>query len=169
MIVNGNEKVIISQEKITPNKIQIYKDNKKYSYICEVRSSNENTFNIPKLVSIKITDKLDKTQNKLYINVPIINVDIPVFIIFKIFGCLSDKEIIYNIIDNDGIYDNDMIKTLLPSIEESFEIRTKLDAFQYLYQYLNQSYNYLSDENKNKYINNYVLKNILPTCSRSFW
>ena len=162
MIVNGNEKVIISQEKITPNKIQIYKDNKKYSYICEVRSSNENTFNIPKLVSIKITDKLDKTQNKLYINVPIINVDIPVFIIFKIFGCLSDKEIIYNIIDNDGVYDKDMIETLLPSIEDSFEIRTKLDAFQYLYQYLNQSYNYLSDENKNKYINNYVLKNILP-------
>ena len=162
LIINGNEKVIISQEKIAPNKIQIYKNSKKYSYICEIRSSNEKLFNIPKLVSIKITNKIDKSSNKIYINVPIIAKELPIFVIFKIFGCLSDKEIIYHIIDNNDIYDKDIINTLLPSFEDVFSIRTKLDAYEYLYPYLNQSYNYLSNENKNKYIENYILKNILP-------
>ena len=162
LIINGNEKVIISQEKITPNKIQVFKDTKKYSYICEIRSYHEKLFNIPKLTSIRITNKFDKMLNKIYINVPILQKDIPLFVIFKIFGCLTDKEIIYHIIDNNGVYDGKFIDVLLPSFEDVFKIRTKLDAFEYLYPYLNQSYNYLSNENKNKYIENYVLRNILP-------
>ena len=37
----------------------------------------------------------------------------------------------------------DLIKNiLLPSFEDSFNIRTKLDAYEYLYPYLNQTYNY---------------------------
>ena len=97
-IINGNEKVIISQERKVYNIPQVFENNKsssKYSYICEIRSSNENLFNIPKLVSIKMTDKLDKSSNKIFVNVPIITKELPIFIIFKIFGCLSDKEIIY--------------------------------------------------------------------------
>ena len=166
MIVNGNEKVIISQEKIAPNIIQIFKNNKynkKYSYICEIRSINEELFCIPKLLSIRITNNLDKFTNNIYIKVPIVEKDIPIFIIFKIFGVLSDKEILYNIIDNSNDkLDTLMTNILLPSFEESFKIRTKLDAYEYLYPYLNQSYNYLSNESKNKYIQNYILKNILP-------
>ena len=45
--------------------------------------------------------------------------------------------------------------------------RTKLDAYEYLYPYLNQTYNYLSNDNKNKYIQNYILKNILPHISNN--
>ena len=59
-IINGNEKVIISQEKIANNLIHVYKNPKnysKYSHICETRSLNENTFAIPKVSSIKITNK----------------------------------------------------------------------------------------------------------------
>ena len=84
-----------------------------------------------------MTDKLDKSSNKIFVNVPIITKELPIFIIFKIFGCLSDKEIIYHIIDNNSIYDKDMINTLLPSFEDVFSIRTKLDAYEYLYPYLN--------------------------------
>ena len=58
-IINGNEKVIISQEKITPNIIQVYpsKANSKYAYVSEVRSSRDNTFGITKTISVKITNK----------------------------------------------------------------------------------------------------------------
>ena len=57
MIVNGNEKVIITQ-KIIPNKIQIFKHHKllgsKYSLICEVRSQLEESYMIPKIVTLKM-------------------------------------------------------------------------------------------------------------------
>ena len=59
-IINGNEKVIITQEKIVPNIIQVYHNSKntsKYSYISEVRSSNEKIFGTTKTISIKITKK----------------------------------------------------------------------------------------------------------------
>ena len=72
-IVNGNEKVIISQDKIAPNTIQIFKNNKptiKYNYIAEVRSCNVNKFTIPKLISVKIKNNLDKFSNEIYVNIP---------------------------------------------------------------------------------------------------
>ena len=46
-IINGNEKVIICQEKIVHNLIQIYKNNKlsnKYAYLCEIRFLDEKNF-----------------------------------------------------------------------------------------------------------------------------
>ena len=54
-IINGNEKVIISQEKITPNIIHVYrsKANSKYAYVSELRSSRDTTVGITKIRSIK--------------------------------------------------------------------------------------------------------------------
>ena len=46
-IINGNEKVVITQEKVVPNIIQIYQNNKissKYKFTCKVKSCNPNTF-----------------------------------------------------------------------------------------------------------------------------
>ena len=55
-IINGNEKVIITQEKIVPNMIQVYKNGKnssKYSFISEVRSCNEKYLEQQKLSVLK--------------------------------------------------------------------------------------------------------------------
>ena len=166
MIVNGNEKVIISQEKIAPNTIQVFKNNKpivKYNYIAEVRSCNENKFTIPKLISVKIKNNLDKFSNEIYVNIPSIKQDIPIFILFRLYGCITDKEIIYNIIDNSNSkIDEIMTNILIPSFEEVSDIRSKQDAFKYLHKYLNQSYNYIDDEKKNNFIKNCIMINILP-------
>ena len=59
-IINGNEKVLITQEKIIPNIIQIYKltkNNTKYSYLSEVKSYPILSYGITKTTSIKITNK----------------------------------------------------------------------------------------------------------------
>ena len=67
-IINGNEKVLISQEKIAPNIIQVYNVNKnasKYSFVSEVKSSNDDTYGINKPLSIKITGKENLFDNKL--------------------------------------------------------------------------------------------------------
>ena len=133
MIINGNEKVIISQERIANNIIQVFKNNKsnsKYIYLSECRSCSEKIFNIPKLTSIKITNKPDKFNNEILVNIPNIKPEIPIIILFRLFGCLNDKEIIYNIIDNsDKDINGTIVKVLLPSFKATENKRTGRRAF----------------------------------------
>lgn len=166
MIINGNEKVIISQERIANNIIQVFKNNKnntKYTYISECRSLNEELFNIPKLISIKITNKTDKFNNEIKAILPNMKNEIPLIILFKLFGCLSHKDIIYYIIDNSNRdLDNILIKVLLPSLNQYSEIKTEHEAYKYIFQYLNKNYNNISIEKKMLFIKNNIISNILP-------
>ena len=82
-IINGNEKILITQEKIIPNKIQTFKNSKaisKYKYISEVRSIHEKKFTIPKTLSLKITNKLNIYDNTIKITIPHIKHDIPILL-----------------------------------------------------------------------------------------
>ena len=163
-IINGNEKVIITQEKIIPNIIQVYQNSKngsKYSYISEVRSCNEKIFGPTKTISIKITKK--KTENKLYISFPHIKQDIPLFIVFKALGCLTDKEIIYFIIDNNqSELDCEMIKLLKNSILDSSDIYTEIDAIKYISRHINHINTSFTNEMKMNYTKSILLKEYLP-------
>jgi len=56
LIVNGNEKVLITQEKVVPNIIHLYpapNNNTKYKYISEVKSVSPEAFGVVKLVVLK--------------------------------------------------------------------------------------------------------------------
>ena len=163
IVLNGNEKAIISQERICNNDILVYNNTKKtnkYSYIVECRSCLDTIYNIPKAVSIKITNKLNIYNNLIYITIPNIKSDIPICVLFRALGCINDKEILYNIIDNnEGELDDQIIKVFTPSLYDSKEINTKKKAFDYLSNYIyfyRDSHNSL--ENKNKYIKDSILK-----------
>ena len=164
MIINGNEKVIISQEKIAPNMIHVYRDkaNSNYSFISEVRSSNEYTYNIPKLMSIKIKNNSDLFENKLYIFIHNIKNEVPVFVIFKLLGAISDRDIISNIIDNNDSYiDNIMINILKKSLMDVYSIQTPNQAYEYIFKYF-PKISGLPFDKKKEYIVNYIKPNIIP-------
>ena len=165
-IINGNEKVIICQEKIVHNLIQIYKNNKlsnKYAYLCEIRFLDEKNFGIPKTVSLKITSKPNIYGNKFYILLPHMKNEIPIFVLFRALGCGPDKDIIYYILDNNGSkIDETMKKVLRGSIEEAYSIRTENEAIKYMIKHINNnSYYSQSDEKKYNYIKNCILKEYL--------
>jgi len=165
-IINGNEKVLISQEKVVSNIIQVYpisKNASKYSYSSEVRSSSDKTYGINKNISIKITNKTDVFENNIYISIPHIKQDIPIFIIFRALGCLSDKEIIYFIIDNnDSESDNLMIKILYKSLLEVSEYRDEHESIKYISKYLNNTNSTYSNQMKINYTTNIIKKEYLP-------
>jgi len=164
-IINGNEKVIISQEKIANNTIQVFKNTKqatKYKYIAEIRSCREDMFMMPRVFSFKITNKPDRYNNLIRLNISSIKKDIPLILIFKLLGCENDKEIIYNIIDNsDHDIDEEMIKILLPSLNELREIQTEKDAQIYLFRYITFNNYITTDEKKIQYIKDTIIKNYL--------
>ena len=168
-IINGNEKVLISQEKISPNIIQVFSNQKlgKYSLLSEVRSFSENNYSHPKTVSVKITSKEDKYNNLIRVSIPHIRSEIPLFILFKALGCISDKDIYYHIIDNNSSQiDKDMIKTLYLSIKEAEGIKTQNEAIRYIIKYINNTnyYNYQDATEKVKmdYVVNNVIKDMFP-------
>ena len=164
-IINGNEKVLISQEKIVPNIIQVYKISKsctKYSYVSEIRSNNEKTFGITKTFSIKITNKCNKYDNLLYATILRIKEDIPIVILFRALGCISDKEILYFIIDNNGSeIDRIMTKILVKSLKDSENYRTEYDCIKYISKYLVVQ-NSISIDHKIEYFKNILNKEYLP-------
>jgi DNA-directed RNA polymerase II subunit RPB2 len=165
-IINGNEKVIISQEKVANNLIQVFKNPKnssKYSHICETRSLDENKFGIPKVVSIKITNKPDIYNNHLRIMLPHMKTEIPIFILFRALGCETDKEIVYHIIDNNkSSVDENILKILRLSIEEAFDIKTETEAIKYISKHINNNNYYIQNEEKKiNYVKTVILKEYL--------
>ena len=59
-IINGSEKVIVSQERVAENKIYVFKNTKqqsKYSHICEIKSIPNKKILTPKNIQVKLTSK----------------------------------------------------------------------------------------------------------------
>ena len=167
VIINGNEKSIITQEKIVPNVILVYKHkNTKYSLMAETRSIPNDVFTTPKTLSIKITSGKNKYDTFIRVAIPHIRLDIPIFIVFRALGCDTDREICNYIIDNNGSdIDNELMKILKNSISEATDIRTHIEAVTYISNYINTSNNYSYENSlavKISYIKSVVLKDILP-------
>jgi len=154
-IVNGNEKVLVSQEKIADNIPLVFMNNKntnKYSHIAEIRSVPDDSYSMPKTISIRIIQQnIGSESGRIYISLPHVRHDIPIFILFRALGAGSDKEIIEYILGScDNLVKNpeniEMLRILQKSIEESNEIKTEGDAQNYICKYVNIT-SYYSDEN----------------------
>ena len=141
-IINGNEKVVISHDRIAENKTYVFLDNKlsQYSHIAEIRSVPDNIFGPPKLTSLKISTKQTQFGHLIRVNIHHIRIDIPLFILFRALGIESDKDIVKFCVFDINCPDNSIIiENLKGSIEDSNHIMTKYDALEYLNKFLNIS------------------------------
>ena len=165
-IINGNEKVVITQERVIPNIIQVHQNSKassKYKYTCEVKSCGANTYGTTKTISIKLTNKPSMFENMIYVSFPHIRTDIPITILFRALGCITDKEIIYHIIDNDNSdMDNFILKMIRKSFTETTDCQTEFDAIMYITKYINHSNTSFLDEMKYEYCKNILKRDLLP-------
>jgi len=108
-IIDGKEKVIVAQERIALNRIFINKSkDPKYSHEGLIRCTSDENPLFPKTIKFfvnrdNLTDiKTDKdllqgklrTPNAITISIPNMNVEIPLFVLFRALGVESDKEII---------------------------------------------------------------------------
>jgi DNA-directed RNA polymerase II subunit RPB2 len=132
-VVSGNEKVVVSQEKIAENIVFVHSSNKtaaKYSHISEIKSCKDGGFHISKNVAIKLISKDNSFGRTLKVSIPHVKIDIPAFILFKAMGVTTDKEIIQYIVYD--IKDNEILTWLKPSIEESSHIKTQREALLFI-------------------------------------
>lgn len=176
-IINGNEKVIISQDRIAENKTLIFMDNKQlnYSYVAEIRSVNNNIYSPPKLTSIKLSKKSNDYGKFIICNLHYIKHDIPVFILFKALGIVSDKEILEYITYDLNSYESKIIcDKLRGSIYDANHITSQYHAMNYLltYLYLNTIDHpkelITQHQYKKNILYDIIKKDFLPHCGNDF-
>lgn len=130
-IVKGNEKVVISQDRMVENKplVFIKKDSGAMSYIVQINSKSYKPNGMTQIMTVKL-----KKEGTMTIRVPILN-EVNVCAVFRALGLESDRDII-NYISYDE-YDNDMLDLIRVSLdicknEKGNKINSQEEAIDYL-------------------------------------
>ena len=132
-IIDGKEKVLISQEKFADNMLYVKADfNDLYSHSAEIRSVSEDASKPIRTLSIRIVRPDTKYNNgQILVNVPNIRKPVPLFILMRALGILSDKEIIKICLLDLEKYEN-YIALFIPSIHDAGNIFNQEVALKYL-------------------------------------
>jgi len=133
-IINGGEKVIIAQERMATNHVYVFKKAmSKFSYVAEIRSSQEGGYRAPSGFFIKMEPKQGKKGGiggLIHATIPYIRQDVPIVILFRALGCVADKDIIKHVIYN--LSDGQMMELLRPSLEEAVAVQSDTVALDYI-------------------------------------
>ena len=132
-IIDGKEKVLISQEKFADNMLYIKSDfNELYSHSVEIRSVSEDASKPIRTLSIRILRPDTKhSNNQILVNIPNVRKSVPLFILMRALGVLSDKEIIKMCLLDLEKYES-YISLFIPSIHDAGNIFNQEVALKYL-------------------------------------
>tara|TARA_B100000787_G_scaffold98922_1_gene72981 strand:+ start:1488 stop:5069 length:3582 start_codon:yes stop_codon:yes gene_type:complete len=141
-IINGSEKTVLGQERASENKIycfNISKNSTKWSWISEIKCVPDWKCISPKQINLMIATKNNGFGNAIYLQIPRLKNPIPLFIIFRAFNIISDKEICEKILINidDKIIENNkerkkLLYYLKASIVDANTCLTQDDAIKYV-------------------------------------
>ena len=133
-IINGKEKVILSQEKFGDNMLYVRKNKEEdvYSYSCEVHSVSEDSSKPIRFTSVKMIGTGARySNNQLVVDIPNVKKPIPLFIVMRALGILSDKSII-EVCLLDLEKNKDMIDLFIPSIHDANKIFNQSLALEFM-------------------------------------
>jgi len=135
-IINGSEKTCISQERAAENQIycfNIEKNNNKWSWKAEMKCIPDWKCISPKQINILVASRNNGYGNALYLQIPRVKIPIPLFIIFRAFNIISDKEIC-ELIMLDITKENmkKMLISLKASIIEANKVVSQEAAIKYI-------------------------------------
>lgn len=120
-IVNGTEKVILVQEQLSKNRVIVEIDPKKDIVQASVTSSTHER---------KSKSYVSMKKGKIYLVHNVFTEDVPIVIVFKAMGLLSDKEILTSVVGVDSVYQD----LFLPNFEDAANagVFTQQQALEYV-------------------------------------
>ena len=139
-IIDGKEKVLVSQEKFADNMLYIRENSEDdvYSFSAEIRSVSEDTSKPIRTTSVKIVAPgATYSNNQIVVSVPNVKKPVPLFILMRALGLLSDKEIIetcllINLNDEYKNNDNPYIDIFIPSVHDANKFFTQQLALEFI-------------------------------------
>lgn len=130
-IINGSEKVLIAQERSAANIVQVFK--KKGSntpVVAEIRSAIEKGTRLISSMQMKLYKESQNQHGKtIKCSLPYIKSDIPIAIVFRALGIVSDEDILNHICSKN---DWQMLEMLKPCLEEAFIIQDRDAALDHI-------------------------------------
>jgi len=133
-IIDGKEKVIIPQETFADNMLYVrkYKEGELYSYSTEIRSVSEDTSKQVRTTSVKMVAPSAKyTNNQLVVDVPNVRKPVPLFILMRALGVISDKSIIETCL-LDLEKNEQYIDYFIPSVHDANKFFDQHSALKYI-------------------------------------
>ena len=162
-IVNGNEKVVISQDRMVENKPLIFqkKDSGITTLMAQVNSRSYKSNGLIQFVQIKI-----KKDGNMTIKVPILH-EVNVFILLRALGLTSDRDIInYTVYDITDIEMVNLVRVTLDSCvnEKKIKINSEEEAIDFLINKLRVVRKYTETDKETKLHQKKIqLRNLLNT------
>jgi DNA-directed RNA polymerase beta subunit/intein/homing endonuclease len=166
-LVNGNEKVVISQDRMVDNKplVFIKKDSGALSYVVQINSRSYKFNGMTQVMNVKL-----RKDGVMMIRVPILN-EVNVCAVLRALGMESDKQIIdyitYDSHDSDMI---DLIRLTLDACkgEKGSKISTQEEAIDYLLPKIRAPKKYTESDKETKqnqkkmYLDDLFKRSFLP-------
>ena len=163
-IIGGKEKTVIAQEKFADNMLYIKKGKETtvetagdpYLYSAEIRSVSENTSKPVRKFSVHMVAPTPQFQfRNIEVNIPNVQKPIPLFIVFRALGILSDYDIIATCLLDTTKYAF-MIDLFEPCVYDADGILTQKTALEYIKGFLK----YGNDAYVQEILNDYFLPHV---------
>lgn len=133
-IIDGKEKIVIPQEKFADNMLYIRanKEDDIYSHSAEIRSVSEDSSKPIRTTAIKIVAPSPSySNNQIVVAVPNVKKPVPLFILMRALGIISDKDIIRTCL-LDIEKNESMVDLFIPSIHDANKIFTQKTALEFI-------------------------------------
>ena len=172
-IINGSEKTVLGQERGAENKINIYnigKNNTKYTWSAEIKSIPDFKCISPKQLNLFISSKNNGLGFPIVVQLPRVKQPVPLFILFRALGIISDMEICqYIILDIDNVEYKDLLQGLVASIIDANTCLTQQDAIKYITGYVMYTPINMDRETgqrkKQEFANDILANDLFPHCA----
>jgi len=133
-IIDGKEKVIISQEKFADNMLymKVNKDDDIYSHSAEIRSVSEDTSKAIRTTAVKmVAPSPTLSNNQIVVVVPNVRKPVPLFILMRALGVTSDFSIIQTCL-LDMEKNANYIDLFIPCVHDASKIFNQETALEYI-------------------------------------
>jgi len=145
-IIDGKEKIVIPQEKFADNMLYIRanKSDDIYSYSAEIRSVSEDASKPIRTSAVKIVapsssdpdseSSFGYTNNQIVVAIPNVRKPIPLFILMRALGVVSDKDIIKTCL-LDLHKNANYVDLFIPSVHDANKIFEQQTALKFIALY----------------------------------
>lgn len=151
-IINGSEKTVLGQERAAENKIYVFNIQKvtpKYSWTAEIKSVPDYKCISPKQINMYILSKNNGFGFPILIQIPRVKQPLPLFVVFRALGVISDKEICEYILLN---IENEQYNEMLENLQASIIDANKYMTYESAIKLFTSNVSYTSAEKVNREI-----------------
>jgi DNA-directed RNA polymerase II subunit RPB2 len=133
-IIDGKEKIIVSQEIFADNMlyVQTRSPDDKYSHSVEIRTVSEDTSKPERKLRVYMMAPTPRyTNGQIVVEIPNVKRPVPLFILMRALGVISDYDIIETCLLNMS-ENKDLIELFRPSVHDANKIFTQRAAIEYI-------------------------------------